>query len=56
MQGSMGSTNMVLGEVPVEGCKTTVLQNTGTIQAHECLLMENPKDIARKKKKVEKSD
>lgn len=48
--------NMAFGEVTIEGCKIPVLQNIGPIQAHECLLIENPKDIAKKKRKADKPD
>ena len=43
--------NMTFGEMSVDGCKIPILQNSGPIQPNECLLIENPKDIAKKKKK-----
>ena len=43
--------NMTFGEMSVDGCRIPILQNIGPIQPNECLLIENPKDIAKKKKK-----
>ena len=43
--------NMTFGEMSVDGCKIPILQNIGPIQSNECLPIENPKDIAKKKKK-----
>ena len=45
--------NMAFGEVSLDECKIPVLQNIGAIQPHECLLLENPKLVGKKKRKQE---